>query len=92
MTDSVDSETELEAQLSRVEDVLSSLQHSTGKIQQQLQLLARKQDDLEYWLHCSNLRFIGLCKDAKGLHHSTFLESLLIDSDGRDHFFSTFVV
>lgn len=56
---------ETKTRISRAEDILHHLQHTT-EVQCQLQQLSSKQDDIENRLCRSNLRFIGLPESTEG--------------------------
>lgn len=52
--------TETEARISRTEDILYPLQHTTDIVQRQLQQISAKQDDMKNFLRRCSLRLVGL--------------------------------
>lgn len=75
-----------ETRLSTVEDALPPLQTRADHMQQQIQQLFSKQDEMENRLRRCNLRLIGLPEGAEGKDPAVFLEQLLITSYGREAF------
>lgn len=61
-------------------------------MQLQVDQILQKQDDLENRLRRCNLRFIGLPEGVEGGDPTTFLETLLCDTYGREAFSPTFLV
>lgn len=83
---------ETEDRISSAEDVIHPMQHTTEQLQRQVQQLEAKHDDMENRLRRCNLRFIGLPEKAEGTDPAGFLETLLIDTYGREAFSGMFAV
>lgn len=84
--------TEAETRISNAEDALHPMRHTTEEIQRQLQQLHAHQDDMENRLRRCNLRFIGLPEKEEGADPTTYLESLLLKTYGREAFSVMFAV
>lgn len=75
--------TEAETRISRAEDILRPLQHTTDHVQRQLQQLRCKKDDMENRLRHCNLIFTGLPESVEGIVSTGFLEDLSPPMVGR---------
>lgn len=61
-------------------------------MQYQIKQLLAKQDDMETGLQSCNLCFIGLPEGTEGKDITSFLEQLLITTNGGEVFSATFTI